>query len=190
MVNPGGRVVGRSLSEWTTRSTLRRTSRKQSLTEAPLYLQLCDREKRHLLGRVLRTRTDYCLQLTADRPHSLVSLQSVLQLFGEQALLSNLEKKAAQGVPQTCDTECEGACSRECGLTLDRAVSRILSPVVDMATETERSSRGLISDLQPQVGPDGRRSRAQYQTFGELIWLLAFPPSEVHEVLAPCGVLL
>lgn len=96
MVNPGGRVVGRSLSEWTTRSTLRRTSRKQSLTEA-LYLQLCDREKRHVLGRVLRTRTDYCLQLTADRPHSLVSLQSVLQLFGEQALLSNLEKQSSTG---------------------------------------------------------------------------------------------
>lgn len=99
MVNPGGRVVGRSLSEWTTRSTLRRTSRKQSLTEAPLCLQLCDREKRHVLGRVLRTRarTDYCLQLTADRPHSLVSLQSVLQLFGEQALLSNLEKQSSTG---------------------------------------------------------------------------------------------
>lgn len=101
MVNPGGRVVGRSLSEWTTRSTLRRTSRKQSLTEAPLYLQLCDREKRHVLGRVLRTRTrtrtDYCLQLTADRPHSLVSLQGVLQLFGEQALLSNLEKQSSTG---------------------------------------------------------------------------------------------
>lgn len=64
----------------------------------------------------------------------------------------------------------------ECGLTLDRAVSRILSPVVDMATETERSSRGLISDLQPQAGPDGSRSRAQYQTLGNSFGCLLFLP--------------
>lgn len=47
MVKPGGRVVGRSLSEWTTRSTLWGTSRKHSCIRAPLYLQLCDREKQH-----------------------------------------------------------------------------------------------------------------------------------------------
>lgn len=123
MVKPGGRVVGRSLSEWTTRSTLWRTSRKLSRTGAPLYLQLCGREKRHLLPEVskgaalededgllpvvdswkckagpqrlarARVLTQPCEASTLSGRHSLVLLQSDLQLFGEQALLSNLEKQ-------------------------------------------------------------------------------------------------
>lgn len=66
--------------------------------------------------------------------HLLVPLQSVFQLLGEEAFLSNLSGEG--GHPSEVRTallpqprEAEGA-----GLTLDRAVSRILSPVVDMAT--------------------------------------------------------
>lgn len=63
------------------------------------------------------------------------------------------------------------ALARKFGLTLDRAVSRFMSPTVDIATEIERTSSrfnnvGLISDVQPYSSSE--------RDFRDLIWLLAF----------------
>lgn len=113
-------------------------------------------QKLHYICSCVTERSDICSggswgrgrgRITAcswqlTRPHSLVSLQSVLQLFGEQALLSNLEKKKKKQHREFLKRATPRAkvLAGERGLTLDRAVSRILSPVVDMATETERTS--------------------------------------------------
>lgn len=61
----------------------------------------------------------------------------MLQLLGEQALLSNLPgKKELQGESLGERKEKQGGKGwMKNGVTLESAVSRILSPVVDIATE-------------------------------------------------------
>lgn len=67
--------------------------------------------------------------------HLLIPLQRVFQLLGKQALLSNLPgKKGPQGESFGGRKE-EGEKGWMENVTLERAVSRILSPVVDIATE-------------------------------------------------------
>ena len=68
--------------------------------------------------------------------HLLIPLQRMLQLLGKQALLSNLPgKKEPQGESFGGRKEEGEKGWMENVVTLERAVSRILSPVVDIATE-------------------------------------------------------
>lgn len=79
-------MVGRSLREWTTRSTLRERQDTHSGLQRATPRNIWglsdqrDPSKRRRRGR----------SQSGGGGHSLVPLQSVLQLFGEQALLPDL----------------------------------------------------------------------------------------------------